>query len=273
MEHSGETFRLLQVEAQDNPDVVGFFLGGSRGKGRARSSSDYDVYVIVKEARLRPYVEYLRKEFPSHEKYSWVENGAEKLKVKDFGDIVVFTLSEFELHAAIGTEYEWNRYNFAHVKVLIDKNGLIQGLVDEKGVLPEEEVHDQVSRNLGAYLTSVLRSLKCVRDEDVVGARLEASRSIHYLLEVLFGIEGRITPYYKYLDWELAQYPLERLEMQGEEFIACLMRILDDADVKTQQRLLQAVEQECRMEGYATILEDWEPDLKWIRTYEPLKRS
>ncbi len=117
MEDPGETFRLLQEDAQDNPDVVGFFLGGSRGKGPATLYSDYDVYVIVKEARLRPYIEYLRREFPSHDKHIWVENGAEKLVVKDFGDILVFTLSEFERHAAIGTEYEWNRYSFAHVKV------------------------------------------------------------------------------------------------------------------------------------------------------------
>ncbi len=125
---------------------------------------------------------------------------------------------------------------------LINKNGRIQRLVDEKGGLPAEEVRDHVSRNLEGYLNSVWRSLKCVRDEDVIGARLEASRSIHFLQEVLFGIEGRIAPYYKYLDWELARYPLERLEMQGEEIVVCLMRILDDADVKTQQRLLQATE-------------------------------
>ncbi len=272
MEDPAESFRRLQERAEEDPGVVGFILGGSRGKGRASSHSDYDVYVIVKEDHLRPYVESLRREFPAHERYIWVEDGAEKLKVDGFGDIVVFTVSEFERHAAVGTEYEWNRYNFAHVKVSIDKNGTIQRLVDEKGVLPPEEVHESVSRNLEGYLNSVLRSMKCVRDGEVVGARLEASRSIHFLLEVLFGIEGRVAPYYKYLDWELSRYPLERLEMPGDEIVASLLRILDDADVKTQQRLLQATEETCRSAGYGAVLDDWEPDLKWIRTYEP-KRS
>ncbi len=273
MEDTAESFRRLQERAEDDSGVVGLILGGSRGKGRASSHSDYDVYVIVKEARLGPYMESLMREFPAHERYVWVEDGAEKLKVEGFGDIVVFTVSEFERHAAVGTEYEWNRYNFAHVKVSIDKDGTIQRLIDEKGVLPPEEVHEHVSRNLEGYLNSVLRSMKCVRDEEVVGARLEASRSIHFLLEVLFGIEGRVAPYYKYLDWELARYPLESLEMQREEIVASLMRILDDADVRTQQRLLQATERGCRAAGYGDILDDWEPDLKWVRTYKSQKRS
>jgi hypothetical protein len=37
--------------------------------------------------------------------------------------------------------------------------------------------------------------------------------------------------------------------------------------VKTQQRLLLATEKACGKEVYGTILEDWEPDLKWVRTY------
>jgi hypothetical protein len=88
-------------------------------------------------------------------------------------------------------------------------------LGDEKRELPAEEVRDHVSRDLEGYFNGIWRSLKCVRDKDMVGARLEASRCILFLLEVRLGIEGRIASYYKFLGWELAKYPLERLEIQG----------------------------------------------------------
>ncbi len=192
---------------------------------------------------------------------------------EDFGSTIVFSLSEFQKHAAIGSEYEWNRYNFTHLKVLIDKNDRIQTLVDEKGRMPPEEIRDHVSRNLDGYINNIYRSLKCFRDENIVGARLEASRSIHFLLEVIFSIEGRIAPYYKFLEWELEKHPLQKFGMEPKEIVGCLLKILEDADVKTQQKLLEATERVCRIGGYGHILDDWGPDLEWVKTYEIQKRS
>ncbi len=267
MDSPEETFQRLQEEARSDPGVVGFFLGGSRGKGLATEHSDYDIYVVVEEARLQSYLEALRKKFPDHDFYGG--EGTAKLAVHGFGDIIVYARPAFEEHAAFGGPSAWNRYTFAHVQALIDKDGSIQPSVDEKGRLPAEAVHTHVSDNLESYLNAVMRSLKCDRDGNVIGARLEASRSVHHCLEVIFGIEGRVAPYYKFLEWELVNHPLTKFEMPGEPLVSRLMRILDDADVRAQQLLLRAVEGPCRREGYGEILDGWEPDLKWIRAYRP----
>jgi hypothetical protein len=73
-------------------------------------------------------------------------------------------------------------------------------MVDEKGRIPKDKIHDYVSSKLDAYINYVYRSLKCFRDGNIIGARLKASKSIHFFLNVIFGLEGKITPHYKYLE-------------------------------------------------------------------------
>ncbi|MFQ5986300.1 MAG: nucleotidyltransferase domain-containing protein [Thermoplasmata archaeon] len=267
MDNPEKIFARLQEEVREHPDVLGFFLGGSRGKGLVTRHSDYDIYIVVKDGLVGPFTETLQRDLPVTEAYTWVGDESEKVSVGDFGSIVVFSLSGFERHAAVGSGYEWDRYNFAHIKVLLDKNDRIQSLVDEKGRLPRDAIRDRVSRNLDGYINGVYRSLKCFRDGNAVGARLEASRSLHFLLEVLFGIEGRVAPYYKYLAWELERFPLPELGMASEAFVGSLMKLLENGHVATQQTLFRTTERLCRNEGYGSILDDWGPDLDWIRTY------
>jgi hypothetical protein len=268
MKDPERVFDEIFEEARSSPDIIGFFLGGSRGKGLVTEHSDYDVYIIVKDGLVESYVKFLSEKFPVHDFYIWVEDGAEKLEVKDFGALVVFSLSEFEKHARIGSAFDWNRYNFAHLKVLVDKNEEIQKLVDEKGTIPRERVYDYVSGRLDAYVNSVYRSLKCVRDGNIVGARLEAAASIQFFLNVVFGLEGRITPYYKHLEWELQKFPLRKVRMNPKEIGRSLLKILEDADVKTQKMLFELTEIACRKEGYGQVFDDWGSNLEWIKTYK-----
>jgi len=135
MKSSERIFNLLHEEAEEDPNIIGFFLGGSRGKDFVTEHADYDVYIIVKDGLVKSYMKLLKERFPVHDFYIWVEDVTEKLEIKDFGGIMVFSLSGFEEHATIGTPFEWNRYNFTHLKAPVDKNGQIQKLVDMKGVL------------------------------------------------------------------------------------------------------------------------------------------
>ena len=265
MKDSEKIFADICEMAESHPDVIGCFLGGSRGKGLVTEHSDYDVYIIVKDGLVKSYMKLLRDEFPVHNRYSWVEDAAEKLEVKGFGGIMVFSLSGFGEHAAIGSPFEWNRYNFAHLEVSVDKNGQIQRLVNLKGVLPDERIRAFVSARLDGYINSVYRSLKCVRDGNTVGARLEAADSIQLFLNVAFGLEGRITPYYKYLEWELQKFPLKKLRIDPRKMVRSLLKILENADVETQKRLFQLMEITCRREGYGQVLDSWGPELEWVR--------
>ncbi len=249
MEDRGVLRRLVQ-EARGDPDIIGFFLSGSRGKGRETAHSDYDIEVVVKDKALKR----CRKKY-----------GAKRLPGFGFS---VFSLSGFREHAAIGGPFEWDRPSYAHVRALVDKTGEIQRLIDVKGRIPYSAVRRYVSGYLDGYINAVYRSLKCLRDGNRTGARLEAARSIPYFLNVLFGIEGRTTPYGKYLEWELHAHPLRKLRLKPKELAAALLRILEDADVRTQQRLFRAVEAECRKAGYGRVFERWDSaSIAFIRAF------
>lgn len=251
MKNESEIFKEFIEEAKNDSNVIGFFLSGSRGKNRETKFSDYDIEVVVKDKVAKQY------------KKKWAK------KNKPPFSFYVFSISEFRKHAAIGSPFEWARANYAHVKAIVDKTGEIQKLIDEKGKIPKDKIKKYVAGHLDGYINYVYRSLKCFRDGNYVGARLEAARSINCFLDIIFGLEGRTTPYYKYLEWELEKYPLKKFSMKPKELIKSLLRILDDADIKTQQKLFKSVERVFRKENFAHVFDSWEADsIKFIKTFK-----
>lgn len=122
--------------------------------------------------------------------------------------------------------------------------------------------------HLDGYINGFYRSLKCFRDQNFVGARLEASRSVHFFLNTIFGVEGRTTPYYKYLEWELEKYPL-KFPIKPKDLIKMLLRILEDADIQTQQKLFNVVEKVFRNAGYSNIFDAWDAgSIKLIKSFK-----
>jgi hypothetical protein len=96
---SSESYRTSLATTQESAAST----CGSRAKGFETPESDYDCYIVVTDEA--------RSEMAHLERRS-----AEM-------DIGVFSMSEFGAHAAIGSLNAWDRYNFAHGKVLIDKTG------------------------------------------------------------------------------------------------------------------------------------------------------
>jgi len=188
--------------ARTDPNVVGFFASGSRGKSAATMASDHDCCMVVFDAVVSGY----------KERYTnW--HGL---------DLSVFGLSEFAQHAAIDTKLEWDRYNFAHLTVSVDKlGGVIQRLVDEKGSLPEAAARARLGY-LDGYINSAYRSLKNARDGRQLAALLDAVESIAPLLTWIFAVHLRLRPYNKYLRWELEHWPLADLPWGTDEFLDLL---------------------------------------------------
>lgn len=243
--------RLIQIAKEDS-NIIGFFLGGSRGKGRAKEYSDYDTYIIVENDVADDY----KKKYPKH-RYEGL-------------DLMVLSLSEFERDCAWGSGDEFGRYTYTHVKALIDKNDEIQKLIDEKSKIPAPFLKDCIARSIDAYINFFYRSLKCIRDGDVPAARLEAAYAIPPFLNTIFAIHGgRLSPYYKYLRWELEEFPLEKFMIKPEELINSLMIILETADCKTQQKLMKLTEEMCRKEGYGFQFDTWEDDYEWMMNFHP----
>jgi hypothetical protein len=116
-------------------------------------------------------------------------------------------------------------------------------------------------------LNEVYRSLKCFRDGQIAGARLEASESILPLLNTVFAIHGRLRPYYKYYEWELKNYPLNKLSISGAEFTKQILIVLESADIKVQQKLLMEIENITREEGYGDVWDSWGDKIDWMRRF------
>jgi hypothetical protein len=256
-----EKFQLLLHEARDDPEIIGLVLTGSRGKGFGSAASDYDVLMVLQPEALPAY----RARF--YEETSW-----------EGFDWWVTSLPELEPVAATwGHPLAWEilcneRYSFANVSVLVDKTGQLQRLVDDKGFIPEERRLPIVRVALGAYTNSLYRSLKCLRNRNSLGARLEASDAIGHALTAIFALEGRHRPYYGYLARELAIRPLRDFPLAADELLAMMDMILDSADAAMQQRLLAIVDDLGRRAGCDDVFDEWGPDYEWMRIFQPDRR-
>jgi hypothetical protein len=258
MDTRQDQFQRLLREAQDDPQIIGLVLTGSRGKGFGSDVADFDVLLVVQPEALEAY----RTKFDVDR--SW-----------EGFDCWVTSLSEFEpVAAAWGEPLAWEilcneRYSFANVSVLLDKTGQVQRLVEEKGGIPEERRLPIVATALDAYINSVYRSLKCLRNGNGLGARLEAADAIGHGLTVIFALEGRHRPYYGYLARELEARPLAKFPLPADELLAMLATILESADAGTQQRLLGIIDALGRQAGCGEVFDEWEADYDWMQRYRP----
>ncbi|MFQ6123290.1 MAG: nucleotidyltransferase domain-containing protein [Candidatus Heimdallarchaeota archaeon] len=78
-------FNQILKEAQSDPNILGLFLSGSRGKGLTSKYSDYDVIMIVKDGKSESY----------KNKYQYVE------KIRNI-DLDIQSYSEFKNYACFG---------------------------------------------------------------------------------------------------------------------------------------------------------------------------
>ena len=235
-----EIFKDLLREANADPNIVGFFLSGSRGKGFETPMSDYDVYMIVKDAVAKTY----------EKKY-----GAKR---RTGIDLMVFPIKDFRKLGSWNSDTRWARSGFTGIDALVDKlHGKIQRLVNEKGSLPKKEQKRFIAAQLDAYLNAFIRSVESHRKRDLVGARLEAAVSIHPLLHALFGLDGRLAPYPDYLAKELSRRPLTKFPMAGKKLLRALLKILATGNIKIQQSLARTVEKTARRSGYRKVFNAW----------------
>lgn len=249
-----EIFKQITEESKTDPNIIGLILGGSRGKEFSKEHSDYDFFLVVKEAVLQEYKE-------KYEKYDEITGI----------DCGVVTKKELEEYAEIGSEYEWDRYNFAYVQALIDKtSGELQKIINEKGKIPEKHWKKYLEGYLDGYINSVYRSIKCLRDDNFVGYRLEAADSVRLFLICAFAFHNRrIKPYYKYLEFELEKYTLEKFPWTSNKLIKMLLKILETGDYKIQQVILKEMEILARKEGLGSTFDSWGGDEKWTMSFQP----
>ncbi|MEU9288361.1 hypothetical protein AB0D57_27590 [Streptomyces sp. NPDC048275] len=234
------TYAELLSRVASDPAVVGLVLKGSHAHdGMATEYSDRDVYVVLAEG---------------------ADTGLSGLHGHRSAelDVVVTTVDQFR--QLDGHE----RYALSRARIVIDRlDGEIAEIVAAKGRRDRAEATAAAAGWLDAYANSLYRSVKNARDGNLLAAHLDAAESIGFLLELLFALDRRSRPYNKYLDWELARFPLPGW-VTGP-FLDKIGRIAGTGDVDLQRSLFAQVEAVARQAGHGPTLDAWGENLLLMR--------
>ncbi len=252
-DEAARTYEALRARAESDPAILAFWLGGSRGMGFATPHSDYDVGVIVAEDAYDAILQQLGMAAPYQA--DW----------RPGVDLSVRTFPMLKAFAAWDSAERGYRYMFAHLKALVDKTGRAQPLIDAKARVPTEAIAHFVHGSLDHALNQAYRGLKCLRDGDAPAGRLEAAEGVGPFLDAAFALHGaRLRPYYKYLGWELATFPLQQLPLGPAELSRRLSAALDPGGAGSLCRLLADAEPAFREAGYGAAYDGWGTTLPWI---------
>ena len=232
-----EAYEAYLQKAKSDDRIIGIILAGGRGKGAFSENSDYDVILVTNDEGF----ESVKKDYPKTE----------------YIDSLPHAISEFREHAKTGTRTQYDKYTFTHNTAILDKTGEIQKLVDEKGTLEPDKVQKIAHDALGGYLNSLHRSLKNLRDGNVLAGHLDATETIPRILTFIFAIEKRVRPFNKFLVWELENHPLTKLPINSSDFIEKIKVIAQNADFDTQKELLEIMRKLAMENGYTDEIDDW----------------
>jgi len=75
-------------------------------------------------------------------------------------------------------------------------------------------------------------------------------------------VNGRVRPYNKWLEWELAEHPLPA---SNSLQLALVERIARTGELAAQQELFRDVERIARNAGLGAVVDGWEPDVAFLR--------
>jgi len=252
-ESGADTYQSLLRRAQDDPKVLAFWLGGSRGMGRPTAHSDFDCFFVVDEAAYPAF----QAEFglTGHYQMAW----------KPGIDLIALTFPMFEAMAPWTPEERGARYSFTHLRALVDKTGRAQRLIESKACVPSEAIAGFIHASLDHALNQAYRALKCLRDGDPLASRLEAVEGINPLLDAICALHGgRLRPYFKYLEWELTTHPLAQLPIAPDALLARLAAVLEADGGSVLCGLLADCESAFRTAGHGGAYDGWGETLAWI---------
>jgi hypothetical protein len=240
-----DVFRTTLARARADPNVQGLVVFGSRGAGVfVTDRSDYDAFVVLE--RPDP---------------AWHAGHGELV------ELVPILHGEFDAYALAGSPSAWNRPAFLGARVVLDRlDGGIARMVERKARLEPDEVAEAAPYALDGYVNSLYRSLGNAEGGRDLAARLDAADSIGPLLTFLFAIDGRVRPFAKYLEVEVADRALAIPDL-----VPRLASLLAAPDPAAQRALFRDVEAVARDRGHGAVVDGWEPDIAWLRGEGPYR--
>lgn len=244
---SDAVLEQLVAEAEDDPVTLGLLLTGSRSVGHSMPDSDYDlVWVLTDRAYER------RSE----------ESGTREKRPLAGGGLADIVYSCPLNLSSIAKEPGWWTPGYATARVLLDKTGQVERLLDAIALIPPERAHQEAVDAFDGYINAFVRSVKAWRRGDELGARLQAGESVAYLVRALFALEGLWAPYHDRIAGRL-----DTLDAQGwppGALQRTLFELVRSGDPRLQQRLQIDVEALMASRGIV-------PDPDWAETLERVK--
>lgn len=246
-----QVYETLLKRAKEDPAVLAFWLSGSRGKGRPTAHSDYDIVIVVAEDAYKSFFRELGLAAPFQG--NW----------RPGVDLTLATFPGIKATAA------WD-YSYAHVKASVDKTGEAQPLIEAKARVPADKVSGFIHDSLDHAINQAYRALKCLRDGDPAASRLEAAGGVDPFLDAAFALHGgRLRPYYKYLRWELATWPLTQLPSGGVELMDRGLGVLGESGGPALSALLAVTKPAFCAAGHGAVYDGWGQQLDWILKGQP----
>jgi predicted nucleotidyltransferase len=246
-----DRFEELLEFAQTSDDVLGLFVFGSRATSDSLGdeSSDYDVAVVLRDGAVERF----------DERWPYAHGAVV--------EVARSTLDELRAHGEYDTASAWARPLYADVDLRVDKTGEMASILQAKQTVPEA-VRDRIVREgLDGYVNSTYRALRYSMVGAGNGSRLDASESLPPLLTALFAFEGRVRPFNKYLERELATRPVA-----VRDLLPRLVAVLE-GDLDAVRALFRDVEHAARERGFGEVIDSWEPDLAWLRGDAPYRAA
>ena len=215
-----ELLRPLVEEAERDKSALGVVLFGSHAAGRGGEESDIDVL-------------YVRR------------GGSSGKERRGPIELVSTTLREVREPA------DWFRPALAHARILLDKTGELASAVEAAARVTREETAELYD----SYLNDFYRSLKAWRRGNELAGRIEAGRSLRFLGELLFALDGRRAPYPS--DWAGRLGELEPL----------ILDVARTADPARQQELQARVEALASARGLREVYDSWEGEIDRVMAF------
>ena len=215
----------LIAETAADPDRLGLLLHGSRAAGTARPDSDHDVICVLTEpayaARVAAGTRLERRE---------LAGGTVDVLYQSLGRI-----------AELAAEPDWYTATyFPFCRVVLDRTGTLADRLADLREAAGRAAGERLMHHYEWYCTAFVRSLKCWRRGDALGARLNAAESAIPLVRVLYAAQGRWAPYHDHLARLLPELEAG-LGWPPGSVSGALARLVTDPEPAFQQELQRRV--------------------------------
>jgi hypothetical protein len=233
----------LLARARAGDEVVGVIVVGSQAGPFVTAESDVDLVLVVRDgADPRP----------------WRTPHGSPVEVWPMD------LTAFRAHALPGDDGAWNRPSWIRARVDLDKlDGEIATIVDRKRRLGDEEARQVAALALDDAINSIYRALRNLEGGRELAGRLDGREAIEPLLTTAFALEGRVRPWNKYLEADLAEDPLRTAAFDG--LGARIRELGDDPSADRLRGAFRMLEGAARAAGHGDVVDGWEPDVAWLR--------